>query len=74
MGQNSIKGFVLWLAQRARFLVYIVPNNLYGTNNHDFPRALSLGIIILYSGTILLNIEVLWVQPDLLNVPNLTQP
>ena len=63
MGQNSIKGFVLWLARRARFLVFLVPNNICGTNTHDFPRTLSLGIIILYSETILLNIKVLWAQP-----------
>ena len=60
MGQNSIKGFVLWLAWRARFFGFIVPNNICGTNTHDFPRTLSLGNIILYSGTILLNIKA-WV-------------
>ena len=63
MGQNGIKGFVLWLARRASFLVHIVPNNICGTNTHDFPRALLLGIIIFYSGTVLLNIKVLWAQP-----------
>ena len=62
-GTKQHKRLFVWLAQRARFLGFLVPNNICGTNTHDFPRTLSLGIIILYSGTTLLNIKVLWAQP-----------